>query len=153
MEKQKIVNLLKSSDNEYSKFATKSGTLSIAVTRTIATAGDNPVQKKEPFDVATQVAFKNCAPFKGCRTEINNTLVNYAEFINIAMPMYNLTEHSDNYSDSSGSLWGFQRDEVTNNADVNNDDNAPSFKYKSSHIADTEANETLNEVKIVKIFE
>ena len=87
METQKIVNLLKSSDNEYSKFATKNGTLNIAVTRTIATAGDNPVKKKQPLDVATQVAFKNCASFKGCRTEINNTLVDYAEFINIAMPM------------------------------------------------------------------
>ena len=29
--------------------------------------------------------------------------------INIAMPMYNLTEYSDNYSDKSGSLWQFKR--------------------------------------------
>ena len=37
---------------------------------------------------ATQVVFKNCAPFKDCRKEINDTFVDYAGFINIAMPMY-----------------------------------------------------------------
>ena len=44
------------------------------------------------------------------------------------MPMYNLIECSDNYSDTSGGLWNFKRDEIVNNADVINDDNAPSFK-------------------------
>ena len=35
------------------------------------------------------------------------------------MPMYNLTECSDNYSDASGCLWQFKRDEVSNdNADL-----------------------------------
>ena len=52
--------------------------------------------------------------------------------LNIVIPMYNLTEYSDNYSDSSGSLRGFTRDEVTENADVTNDNNTPSFKYKAS---------------------
>ena len=52
---------------------------------------------------AAQVAFKNFAPFKDCRTEINNIFVDYADFINITMPMYDLIEYSDNYSDSS---WG-----------------------------------------------
>ena len=42
--------------------------------------------------------------------------------------MFNLIEYSDNYSDTSGSLWNFKRDEITNNTDVTNDDNAPSFK-------------------------
>ena len=41
------------------------------------------------------------------------------------MPMYNWIECSGNYSDTSGSLWGFKRDEINSNADVNNDDNAP----------------------------
>ena len=53
----------------------------------------------------TKAAFKNCAPFKKCRTEINETFVDEAEDVNIAMPMYNLTEYSDNYSHTSGSLW------------------------------------------------
>ena len=58
-----------------------------------------------------QVGFKNCTPFKKCRTEINETFVDDAEHINIAMPMYNLIEYSDNYSDTSGGLWQFKRDE------------------------------------------
>ena len=33
------------------------------------------------------------------------------------MPMYNLMEYSDNYSDTSGSLWSFKRDEINNNDD------------------------------------
>ena len=79
----------------------------------------------------TQVALKNCAPFKDCRTEINDAFVDYADFINITMPIHNLIEYSDDYSHSSGSLWNFKRNEVTNNADVTNNDNALLFKYKT----------------------
>ena len=84
----------------------------------------------KPNNAATQVIFENCAPFEKFRTEINDTSVDEADFINITTPMYNLIEYSENYSDTSGSLWNFKRDEITNNADVTNDDNAPSFKYK-----------------------
>ena len=80
-----------------------------------------------PNNAATQVVFKNCAPFEKCRTEINETFIDEATHINITMPMYNLIEYSDNYSDTSGSLWHFKRDEITSNTDVSND-NAPSFK-------------------------
>ena len=31
------------------------------------------------------------------------------------MPMYNLIEYSDNYSDTPGSLWHFKRDEQSMN--------------------------------------
>ena len=48
--------------------------------------------------------------------------------------MYNLIEYSDNYSDTLGSLWQFKRDGIINNANVTNDINAPSFKYKASII-------------------
>ena len=58
------------------------------------------------------------------------------------MPKYKLMKYSDNYSDTSGSLWGFKRDEVTTNADVTNDNNSPSFKYKASIVNNTEANRT-----------
>ena len=47
------------------------------------------------------------------------------------MPMYSFIEYSDNYSYTSGSLWNFKRDEIDDNANMTNDDNAPSFKYKS----------------------
>ena len=36
---------------------------------------------------ATQVVFKNCAPFNKCRTEINETFHDKADFFNITMPM------------------------------------------------------------------
>ena len=45
--------------------------------------------------------------------------VDRAEHIYIAMPMYNLIEYSDNYSDTSGSLWQFKRDEVPANNALN----------------------------------
>ena len=45
--------------------------------------------------------------------------------------MYNLNEYSDNYSDTSGSLWDFKRDERDNDANLTNDNNASSFKFKS----------------------
>ena len=171
METQKIVNLLNVSDNENSKFATKTwyvidseskGNFSQHdpikfLTKSIESClcdysdayilvtGNTAVT---PNNAATQVAFKNCAPFQKCRTEINETFIDEATHINITMPMYNLIEYSDNYSDTSGSLWGFKRDEIVNNANVTNDDNAPSFKYKASIIGNTGDNGRKDGVKI-----
>ena len=78
----------------------------IVVTRTIVAAGDNPIQRNQPLAVTTQVAFKNYASIKECKTEINGTFVDYADFINITISMYNLIEYSDEYSDTSESSWG-----------------------------------------------
>ena len=114
-------------------------TRNITVTRTIA---GNPAQRKQPLNAATQVVFKNRAPFEKCSTEIDGILVEETDFINITMPMYNLNQYSGNYSDTSESLWNLKRDEIGNNADVGNDDNAPLFKYKSSLIGNTETNGT-----------
>ena len=58
--------------------------------------------------------------------------------INIAMPMYNLIEYNDNYSDTSGSLWQFKRDEIIGNINLTNN-NSSSFKYKSNLIGNTDA--------------
>ena len=101
-----------------------------------------------PNNAVTQVIFKNYAPFEKCSTEIAGTLVDEADFINITMAMYNLIEYSDNYSVTSGSLWNFKRDEIINNANVTNDDNPPSFKYKASIIGNTETNGTKKGVKL-----
>ena len=171
METQKIVNLLNGSDNENSKFATKKwhvidselkGNYSKddpikCLTRSLESSlcdySDAYILVTgyivaTPNNEAMQVARKNCTPFKDCRTEVNDTFVDYADFINITIPMYNLIEYSDYYSDASGSLWGFKRDEIVNNADVTNDDNAPSFKYKASIIGNTGDNGRKNGVKI-----
>ena len=64
------------------------------------------------------------------------------------MPIYNLIEYSDNYSGISGSLWGFKRDETNNNAEVTNDDNTLSVKYKANLIGNTETDGTKKGVKI-----
>ena len=57
--------------------------------------------------------------------QINDVFVDEANYIYIAMPMYNLIEYSDNYADTLGSLWQFKRDKVpANNADLAVDDNS-----------------------------
>ena len=71
--------------------------------------------------------------------QINESFADETEHINIAMPMYNLIEYSDNYSDTSGSLWQFKRDEIEGDVDLTVDaqhipNNSSSFKYKSSFI-------------------
>ena len=68
-----------------------------------------------------------------------NTIIIAKTHIIIAMPMYNLIEYSDNYSDTSGSLRQFKRVEIEGDADLTVDDNyipnnSSSFKYKSSLI-------------------
>ena len=85
---------------------------------------------------------------KNVKKKINETFADETDFINITMPRYNLIEYRDNYSDTSGSLWQFKRDEITNNADVTNDNNASSFKYKASLIGNTGDDGTKNGVKI-----
>ena len=168
METQKIVNLLNSPENEYSKLAikrwyvidseSKSGSshedlikfLTKSIESTLCDYSDAYILVTGNItvtggDANTKVAFKNCAPFKDCRTEINDTFVDYADFINIAMPMYNLIEYNDNYSDTSGSLRGFKRDDITNNANMTNAENAPS---KQSLITNTEIDGTKKGAKI-----
>ena len=70
-------------------------------------------------------------------SKINGVLIENAEDLDIVMPMFNLLEYSKNYSKTSGSLWNYYRDELT---DETNDDNGPNknvinsktFKYKTS---------------------
>ena len=119
----------------------------ILVTGNITVTRRHNSADNQVLDVATQVAFKKCAPFENCRTEINDTFVDEVDYMNITMPIYNLIEYSGNYSDTSGSLWQFKRDEIANNANVV-DDNAPSFKYKASLTGYTAADGTKNGAKI-----
>ena len=79
---------------------------------------------------ATRLALKNCAPFTECNLEINDEHVDIAENLDIVMPMYNLIEYSDNYQDSSATLYQYKRDEPPdNNVDLTAN-NSASFKYK-----------------------
>ena len=58
----------------------------------------------------TRLVLKNCAPFTKCNLEINDEQVDTAENLDITMPMYNLIEYSDNYQDSSATLYQYKRD-------------------------------------------
>ena len=86
-------------------------------------------------DASTRVAFKNCALFTKWITHINDKHVDNAGNLDIIMPMDNLIQYSDNYSDTLRSLWQFKRDEQNMNngnpANVTTADSS-SFKYKSS---------------------
>ena len=81
---------------------------------------------------ATRLALKNCAPFTKCNLEINDEHVDTAENLDIVMPMYNLIEYSDNYQDSSATLYQYKRDEPPEDDAVAGltADNSDSLKYK-----------------------
>ena len=82
----------------------------------------------------TRLALKNCAPFTKCNLEINDEHIDAAENLDITMPMHNLIEYSDNYQDSSATLYQYKRDEPPEDdavADLTAD-NSSSLKYKIS---------------------
>ena len=69
------------------------------------------------------------------------------------MPMYNLIEHSDNYSKKSGILWKYHKDEpfLDHNGAIADfcadDNNSASFKFKTK-IAGRIGNNGTKDVKI-----
>ena len=76
--------------------------------------------------------------------------VDNADNLDIVMPMYNLIEFSDNYSDT-GSLWQFERDEQNMNnvipVDITIND-SKSFKYKSRFLPTADNNGVFKNVRI-----
>ena len=181
IETQKITNLLGDANNESSKFATRKWYVINDQNNTDYGGGDengttikfetkviesNLCDYSDAYilvtggitatggDANTKVAFKNCAPFTKCVTHINDEHVDNADNLDIVTPMYNLIEYSDNYSDTSGSLWQFQRDEqnMNNGNPVNvTADGSSSFKYKSSFIGESTAvggNRVFKNIKI-----
>ena len=50
--------------------------------------------------VLKNIIFKNCGPFTDCISEINNIKIGNAKDIDVAIPMYNLTEYSRMYSNT-----------------------------------------------------
>ena len=161
METQKIANLLGDADNESLKFATRKWYVINDQNNTdYGDADENSTTIKFETNVIksnlcdysdayifvtgditatngnenTKVAFKNCAPFTKCVTHINYEHDDNADDLDIVMPMHSLIKYSDNYSDTSGSLWQFKSDKspVTSagNPDDVSVDNSSYFKYK-----------------------
>ena len=168
METRKIAKLLNYPDNKYSKFVTRkwyiindqnNGQYGIGNENDSTIKFETKVIKPNLCDYSdayilvtgdikvtgiaadTNVAFKNCAPFTRCITHINDEHIESAENLNIIITMYNLIEYSDNYADSSGSLYHIKRDESPTNDDGNplnvDLDNSASFKYKASLLGKT----------------
>ena len=81
-----------------------------------------------------QVTFQSCAPFTNCISQVNNTQVDNAEYLDIAMPMYNLIECSDKYAKTSGSLWQYHKDIPNDNIA-----NSKSLKFKARKTGRTSA--------------
>ena len=90
------------------------------------------------------VTFKNCEPFTKCIIRINSTETDNAKDIDIVMLMYNLIEYSDNYSETSGSLWQYYNDDPNDNlAD------SELFKYKVKVTGNYPDNGNTKDVKII----
>ena len=71
----------------------------------ISIIGNGANDDAKPADETDkEVVYKNCAPFSRCISQIKNMQVDDAQEIDVVMPMYNLIEHSNNYSKTSGSL-------------------------------------------------
>ena len=127
METQKIINLLNDSSNEESKFATKKWyVIDSQTTKGKYKQGDTIKFEAETIKSSlcdysdafilvtgnivvsagnnTDVTFKNCAPSSTCKTVIKDVYIDEVNYIYITMPMCNLFEYSNNYSDTSGSL-------------------------------------------------
>ena len=150
MEYQKIINMLDDTTNQPFKFRTRNWVeindeskgrydnsnirFKTFIIRSnlcgysdayILVKGTITVQNTAAADVAVnnthkKVIFKNCAPFTDCITEINNTQTDDDQKIDIVMPMYNLTEYSDAYLETPGSLWQYYGDEpsLDNNRNI-----------------------------------
>ena len=132
MEYQKVINLLDNTTNQLTKFRTKnwveinddscrthnvnsqsglcnysdvyilvSGTLTVPNTGIAA----NP-------NIRKIIVIKNYTPFTDCISEINNTQIDNAIYIDIIMSVYDLIEYSDKYSKTSGILWQYYRDDL-----------------------------------------
>ena len=83
------------------------------------------------------LAFKNNAPFISCISKINGELIDNAKDLDIVMPIYNLLEYSKSYRKTTGSLFNYYRDQLTDETNDNNGlnknvINSESFKYKTS---------------------
>ena len=112
---------------------------------TIAGAGDDAAARQAD-ERDKDVAFKNCAPFINCISEINNTQIDNAKDIDIVMPMYNLIEYSDNYAKTTGSLWQYFKDEPVADDDM---EDSESFKSKTKITGKTPNNDNEEDVEIM----
>ena len=132
MEHQEILNLLDNTLNQSSKFRTRNlieindasqGTCNVSnqikfkismVKSYLCDYSDAYIYVKgtitapntgtaaAPNNRNKKIIFKNCAPFTNCISEINDTHLDDAHDIDVAMSLYSLIEYSDTYSKMAG---------------------------------------------------
>ena len=81
----------------------------------------------------TKIAIKNCHPFTRASFKLNDEQVDTADNLDLTMNLYNMLEYSDNYADTTGSLYQYKRPEPrdANGNVVNLGTTLSSFKYQS----------------------
>ena len=105
--------------------------------------GTNTVAGNQPRDKQNRpLILKYNASFVSCITRINTELIEDADDLDIVMLMYNLLEYSRNYRKTIGSLYNYYRDELNDDANLNNFANnnvfsSNSFQYKNKIIGNT----------------
>ena len=71
--------------------------------------------------------------------KIDETTTDDAEDLDLVMPMSNLIEYSSNYSETTGSLWFYSKDESNNfNVSIAKANDFKSFKYKAKFLVKPE---------------
>ena len=111
-------------------------------TITVTAPGDNNNANNIRDKRNRPLISKTNAPFVSCITRINGELIEDASDLDIVIPMYNLLEYSKNYRKTIGSLYNYYRDELSDDADVNNFGNikvvsSNTFKYKNKITGNT----------------
>ena len=82
---------------------------------------------------ATRVAIKKCHPFTRATFKLNNKQVDTADNLDLTMNLYNVLEYSDDYADTTASLYQYKIPEPRDNNGnvVNLGITLSSFKYQS----------------------
>ena len=86
-----------------------------------------------------KIEIKNCNPFTRSATHLNDEHIETAENLDLVMNLYNMIEYSDNFSDSTASMYNYKRPEqALDDAGIVTDlsDTSASFKYQSSLLKD-----------------
>ena len=109
----------------------------ILVNGTILVNGLNPRDRQN-----RPLILKNNAPFVSYITRIDGELIEDADDLDIVMPIYSLLGYSKNYRKTIGSLYNYYRDELNDDANLNNFANnnvvsSNSFQYKNKIIGNT----------------
>ena len=99
----------------------------------------------------TPVAFRISVSFTKRMIKVDGITIDYAEESDSLMSMYNLIKNSTNYSDTTGSLWFYSKNEAANfNAEIMDTNNFKCFKYRTKLWENTVAGANKSILKMPK---